>query len=606
MSQLVHLNIKDVFAFSRLDLELPLGKPLLITGRNSSGKTGLARILAALTSGTSNPAGVSAAHMKHYVRDGAAEGYAALGEFVWQPPQGVTIPTGEKPQASPYAVGLVNFLVNSRTKADRARVWEHLFLPKDARAILEPKWQQSPQQLLAVLEQIEKDGWESASAIFKNQKLQFRRTWEEVTGERFGLKKAAQWKPKDWSVDLEGLSEDDVLNSVTEASEALRALTMRGAVSQDRINRAIEMQKDLPEAESKLMKIEEAHQSSFENRKKVLKSMNAAKMEIEKSEKCIQVILREVNVIKEAFQSAQSMKPDAICPSCNAKLMFSQPEGVVLFKDQDLVEMKENANKKLLELKKDHSEQEAVLAQNERVYNRFKADLKQIEQDLDKTLDERAQQRALVRSIKNEAEYAHRQPQTDDINALISEQENKLAEAKTRLKAWQDNRNAQRAFDNYTEKETVEKLLGPDGAKAELMAFYMQHINKLLVALSKRTGWLPVIVTRTYEVLSNGRPAFDAFCAKNERQKAQWMLQAACAMPIPRIQGYDLQGADHASQWLIFDEADILRGDSWDGLVAMSDALMSKIPGLQVVVCATETAAPDGWNVVNLSEGGAK
>ena len=130
------LSISNLFCYAEATIDFEPG-PTLITGKNSSGKTSLAYIIGALVSHSQNPAGLSAASAKAYVRDGSIEGSALLDGVEWAPPGGLTIPIGAKPSAPPHAVGLVDFF-KGRTKNDRAKVWEGMFLPEDPESILRP------------------------------------------------------------------------------------------------------------------------------------------------------------------------------------------------------------------------------------------------------------------------------------------------------------------------------------------------------------------------------------------------------------------------------------------------------------------------------------
>ena len=227
------LEIRNIFCFEALDFQIAPGRTL-ITGPNSAGKTSIARILGAVTAHHSNPAGLSAAVMKTYLRDGSIEGHARIdGGATWRPPK-IEVATGTEPEARAHQVGLVDFV----SKGD-AKVYEDLFLPADPEPLLAPRWQQSSQQLQTVLAMIREHGWKAAYDTYHARQLESRRRWESVTGDRYGARKAAQWRPATWDEDLDGLSEDDVLSALTETQDALRAVGVRHAIEQDRIDRGV-------------------------------------------------------------------------------------------------------------------------------------------------------------------------------------------------------------------------------------------------------------------------------------------------------------------------------------------------------------------------------
>ena len=583
------VQIKDIFCYPETDLDLAEDTPNLVTGPNSCGKTSLARVIAALVTHDPNPAGMSAAHAKAYVRDGAAEGYAALEEVVWSPPSGMTIPPGEKPQSLPHTVGLVDFLAATRSKSDRSKVWEGLFLPEDPEAILRPRWKQSQQQLQAVLEQIktEKGGWEAVANIYKGQKLQFRRRWEEITGQRFGDKKAAEWKPDDWHVDLEGLSEDDVMTAVTEASDALRAISVRQAVDQERIDKGIEARDvDVPRVEAKIEErrnVLKPLQEIFEKKKAALEPLTAKRVEIGAQ---VDKIKKDAAALKTKISAAKEPAPDADCPHCGEPLTITADK-VSKFTKGNFAEQKARAQQSLDEMKKSYDELTKAHKNAVDQENDAKTNVEMARRDMDdvsREINEFAGELSVHKRTAADAEL-----EVDDgvSEAERSKLENAKANAQSRLHAWRRNRDAAQAYENYVEKEATQKLLEADGARGEHMQKHMENVRKCLKSVTDKTGWKPITVTRTYEVLSNGRPA--QLCAANEQMKCQWALQTACAML-----------KQPASRWLILDAADVLRGEDWDGLVTLVDAVHSKFPALQVVVCATLTDTPEGWTGVPL------
>ena len=147
--------------------------------------------------------------------------------------------------------------------------------------------------------------------------------------------------------------------------------------------------------------------------------------------------------------------------------------------------------------------------------------------------------------------------------------------ARVRHEAWLKMRDAQRAHENVVEQAAIAALLGPKGARHEYMQEQMDRVRRALDTIEKVTGWLPLGVTADYEVTSNGRPV--KICAMNEQRKGQWSIQIALAMLDPHC------------KWVVLDAADLLRGDSWTGLVNLVDRLAAKRDDLSVVVCATLT-----------------
>ena len=204
------MTIRDIFTYKEVSFNIPEHGAMLVTGKHSSGKTSMARVFAALTTHQFNPAGLSAAASKAYVREGAIEGFAEFDGVIWQPPNNNAVPNNKKPTASRHTVNMVNFMQQARSKNERAEVWEGLFLPEDPAAILEPRWTGDKKQLPTILEMISKHGWSAAASVYKEQSLQYRREWEKIAGERFKPASGNTWVPANWQTDLATASEDDL------------------------------------------------------------------------------------------------------------------------------------------------------------------------------------------------------------------------------------------------------------------------------------------------------------------------------------------------------------------------------------------------------------
>ena len=233
------LTIHNVLCHEDLQITIPVGA-VLITGENSAGKSSVARILAAVTTHNTNPACLSAAFAKTYLKKGCIEGTAALSDgATWIVPSKMEIPAGVEPETGVHMAGVVNFIEHHQNAEARAKVFEDIFLPPDADALLRPLWKQSEQQLQSVLKLIAAKGWKAAHGVYDEQKKDSGRQWGRIAGIAYTKKRGSQWRPADWSTDIEGLSEDDVLTALTEAQDALRAVGVRQAVDQDRVDRGI-------------------------------------------------------------------------------------------------------------------------------------------------------------------------------------------------------------------------------------------------------------------------------------------------------------------------------------------------------------------------------
>ena len=581
----MELIIENIFCYESLNVEIPRG-PVLITGENSTGKTSLARILACLTSHNQNPAGLSGAATKAYVRDGAVEGMASLGGVVWQPPSGLAVPTGIKPIAPPHAVGLVKFM-SGRSANERAKVWEGMFLPEDPEPILEPVWNLPKNQLFAVLKTIRDEGWEEAQKIYHGQALASRRQWEDITGERYGIAKASQWKPKSWETDLDGLSEDDVRSAITNANDALRQLGVKQAVEQDRVDRGVEARDNtLPIIVSTLADKKAVRQPIIEEVGSLRKDRAELTQDFERAKSNMNAQSSKARGIKNGILEMQDDK-SLPCPHCGEGLQVQQGK-VVAYSNVVDPETIASEKEKLSEIRK--------------VFDSYKVSaealskkIKVVTEQLLERQEEVGRQSAKISELEGQLNMVERTAKDADLTASAgtdeaerSRLENIRDAAIERMKAWMKQRDAKRSHENYVEQNAVVKLLSPTGARALYMKKHMDRVRSVLANITKRTGWRPITVTQGYEYTSGGRPV--QLIAANEQWKVQVALQVACAM------------LTRWCQWLVIDAADLLRDGSWDGLVTLVDLLKEKRPHFHIVVCATSTAVPEGWNLIDLDD----
>lgn len=580
------LSISNVFCHEFLEIGIPAGATL-ITGENSSGKTSIARVLAALTTHTTNPAKLSAALAKTYLRQGAVEGYATLSDGpTWILPAKMEVPAGVEPETGLHMVGVVDFIGSPGSSiTDRAAIYESLFLPDNPADLLRPVWKQSEQQLETVLDIIKKKGWKTAAALYDEQKREAGRSWGNITGQRYTKKRGPLWRPEDWQADMEGLSEDDVLTALTEAQDALRAAGVRHAVAQDRVDRGVEARDEKVPAQEAVVQALKEEVDALEAELEPMRARGTAKKTEEtEARNAVGRIQNEITGLK-AVMGEEVPEARYSCPECGAPLEWENG-ALVHFKPPEARDAEADAARlnelqgKLHEAEQKLEGIEGEFAEMQEAFSgkRSKARLK---------ADEYNQAMGVLREYRRQAEDANLTA-GDSNEAERSILENNRDRADARRKAWVANRDAQLAHQNYVEYEMVAALLGPTGARATHMKGQMDRVRSALASISARSGWMPITITEAYEVVSGGYPA--VLAAENEKRKCQWAIQAALAM------------LNRDAHWLVLDAADLLRGQSWEGLEALVGALVSKRPDLHVVVCATETVAPAGWHAINLSE----
>ena len=575
------LTISNVLYHEDLEIEISPGATL-ITGENSAGKSSVARVLSSLTTHNTNPRKLSAALSKMYLRKGAVEGYASLSDGpTWIVPNKMEIPDGLEPETGEHMVGIIDFIRSpGSSAADRAAIYEQLFLPDNAEELLRPVWNVSEQQLATVVNIIEKKGgWKAAFKVYDEQKKEAGRKWQGATGVQYTKKRGTEWKPDEWETDLEGLSEDDVLSAVAEAQDALRAAGVRQAIDQDRVDRGIESrdqkvpaQKEVVDGLKAEAEAAQAEMKAFADQGKEQRTV------VESAKKALTYVEQRIEKAKmPPSEEDAGGKPYAHCPWCEQPLdqhfeKWVEPEAeeqpsetLIAELDAERVEYDQKLvteTDALKEISEQYGQKRAAAEEKTAEYN---------------------QALGLLREYQNQAKDADLEV-SESNEAQRSQLENERDRATARRKAWETNRDAQRHHENYVEYEEIAKLLGPTGARAKHMKQNMEKVRAALKSISAKTGWNEITITDTYEVMTGGFPA--ALTSENENKKCQWALQAALTM------------LDKNAHWLILDAADSLFNKSWDGLVGLCDALVAKRPDLYLVVCATATTAPEGWDEV--------
>ena len=561
------LYAENILKFQELDVEIGDGITLVV-GPNSAGKSCLAAILAALTAHNSNPLHFSGAASTLYVRDGAGEGMAELDGVQFRPGAGISTPTGQEPTASIESAGLVDFVAKAQTPSARAKVWKSLFLPDSPRELLEPVWTLGKRQLEKTLEIIEDRGWENAEKIYIDQRRAAKQKWKGITGQDFGAKKAASWKPEGFQPELEGASESDLIDALSHARAAREGATVVQAIAESDIEKARVVRDDvIPGLQGKLEKAKEGRLDAG----KLQQTAEAAhKTALENK----QTSEARIDRASRALEAEAPLE----CPTCKSGLAMQQG---VLSKWRELTPEQQTQAKAAIQEEVERTEKldtaisDAASNRNEalKIYKTAQREVFEVEAELN--------------TARSAARFADRTPQQGAHEGTLAALERAVEVSRRDLEAWRANRDAQEQVESVTQLEVVLGLLGPGGPRSQGIRQGITNINAVLKRVEALSGWKPITLSPDYQLFSGGRQI--QAVAKNEKLKAQWSLQVACAM---------LSG----NQWVILDELDTLRESAWDGLVDVINAISKGMPELRIVLCGTRGIdEPDGWAVVELA-----
>ena len=563
------LYIENLLCHQNLQVDFDEGVNL-VTGRHSTGKTSLSVILGALLSGDSNPLNLSATQKKSYITDGCTEGVAKLEDVSWNPTRGISSPHGQEPQEKPHVVNLVDFTSAMSLKA-RGEVWEGLFLPDNPREILEKAWTLPARQLDVVVEMIEKNGgeWSVAQKIYEDQRKESKRRWSRITGKPYGAKVAASWVPEGWSLELDGQSEEELQERITEARDMLTAATAKIVIKASAIAEAKRKRdKELPELEKQIEQAKKQEQEFRDNVEKKTKDYSKLESKVKK----LKEIVREGDWLLEK-------KPQYVCPSCEV--------GLEVTRSGELRQWEQPGEAELKEAKVRSKKAKGTLNSDERVLCMERDLLKEIQGKM-RAAGQRVY--ALERDfnrVSRESKLADSEATDDEMTGSEkANAESALDDAKRKYEAYKQFHAAQKEFNNIRHLEYIVNLLGPSGIRNQIMQQVVDRVKKILKRAKEITGWMETSISRDYSLSSGGRPL--ALTATNENLKAQYLMQIAVGM---------LKNA----QWIVLDNVDVIKDESWGGLVKLVNALASKRPGIRIVLCGTSVENPDeSWNVINL------
>ena len=560
----MELSIKNILGIKEATIDFKPGSTL-ITGKNSTGKTSIYTVLSALLAQNNNPFHVSAADQKWYVHDDAQEGHATMGGVKWQPKTGISAPKGQQALCTPYSVGLVDFCDPKSRKARQA-IWEDLFLPDNPAELLKPVWTQTEKQLQAVLDKIEETGdWNKALQMYEDQRRLFKSKWCETTGsQRYGVKVAANWTPPNWNPMLDGESSESLQAELVDARDHLQSMMAVQAVSAAQIEEAQSVRdvhlpnatKERTDLQDRIAIVDKDIAEFRSKEQRMMEKINKAEDWIRKTKKVLTAV------------------PEHYCPHCN--------EGVEMLEGQ-LIPWVKPSGEKLDEMRSKYDEVKEKLEKGKKNLKQVKIDNSHLSERKSKLMGEVHEKNGQIAMLKKRAAFADSEVASIDESAK-TKAEDAVRRAHEKLDAFERRETAKAHHNNVVYMDEICELLGPNGARAVHIQECMSKIQKVLDRINSITGWLPIGLTNEYQVTSNDRPI--QFCAKNERYKAQWALQVACAYYAK-------------DNWILIDESDALRDESWEGLVRLGAGLTRKNNSLRVIVCATSSEIK-GWHEVKL------
>ena len=365
---------------------------------------------------------------------------------------------------------------------------------------------------------------------------------------------------------MKGASDSDLEATLVDARDHLQMITNTQAISASQINEAKRIKETvLPEAE------EHERTLRTELNGKHIAKQSELQAEVNRRE----ADLKELKTEYESAQETLKATPPYTCPSCSANLQMKI--GKLLPWDAASKEELNTLAARVEEIKNKAIEKQKSL-------NGFKTDLAAASTIVNEKKDALQLHRGKVSTLKRQSELADAQVVAEVDEGERATAQQTVQEAQILLDSFRKRQLAQREHDNVVHLTAVMDLLGPSGVRFESMQKKMDVVRRFLKRVEDLTGWLPLNIGTDYSITSGGRPI--QLVARNERLKAQWSLQIACAL---------LSG----DKWCLLDEGDTLRNESWDGLINLVNGICAKYKDIRVIVCAT-SADVDGWTRIEL------
>lgn len=298
------IQIRDFRRIERADLT---ANPIcLIAGHNGAGKTSTYQaIQAALLQAPLTLPGVLMKTADAMVRTGAKVGTVKAMDgdstiTIAYPSCNIEIEGAAPPMASEVAAGRLSIL--DLSEKERAAALVDVLKCQPSRAELAEVMTDigyTGKAVDAVWAEIEEKGWDVAHAKSREAGTKLKGSWETVTAEKWGDKKADGWLPQGWTDDLNDAKLEDLQMDAVDAQSALEREIQNGAVDASRIDE-LRLQSDA------------ARGADVAGRQSAADTIREE--------------LQELKDQRAALPPADDVK-GVPCPSCGTHLVYDKPYG---------------------------------------------------------------------------------------------------------------------------------------------------------------------------------------------------------------------------------------------------------------------------------------
>ena len=546
----IQIEVSNMLRIEQAKLDLIPGHVTVVTGPNEAGKTSFATLAGAILSRDENPLGAGKGQGSLYLHDQAENGHVSLrltnpsdeNDVVevakWDAKSGEMMRYDINARASGLgAVGLVDFCAQMTGPAKTA-LWESWFLPpvEEMRQAIKRQLQSQmkPEQLEEIMQLIDGGNLKNVVDAYTARRRSSKEKWMGVTGETWGLTKAADWIPSGWSADMDGLTLAALEEELEIAQDELRSQQIDHAVSVSDIQAAKKARLDASEVakKGKALKVE---LGVIEKR---VVERNAHHDELKQD---LADATRELEAHRRSEPNEQQFKE---CGACGAKLIVRTNESVLpVYQDDELRKAKEIWEIQCKKLQTARDKAKDLLNGFSETYLPLAEKFQTKTNDLNALRGEHA---ALVKAA------AHADSEATEVDhEAIESAEKAVEKAKSRLQLVSLRNEARQHHDDILAYELVVKILGPAGIRATTMKKSMDEFRANLDRVHKVTGWPRVELDNAYNLSIGGRK-FLRVCAASARLRANYAIQIALALakqePVVILDAVDMLQVEHQQE----------------------------------------------------------
>jgi hypothetical protein len=523
--------------------EINLQKIVLIAADNEGGKTSFIQACrAVLTEQTMPVEELTKKSASLLVHSGTAgceiEVVTNEGESKITFPSLTKTSSGKPLEISEFASGARSLL--NIEKKQRSNIISDMLQcsPTQAELIDELKKQNITDAATAskIWQTVQAQGWDSALSTAQETGAKNKTLWENETGENFGIKKAAEWMPKEWTPDLAMAKREDLEGLVKQEQEWLEIAISDQAVSTAEIDNFKKLSSPLQTFNSKITALEAE--------------------------------IGNLQTIKEGLQKLLANLPPAkqpdteICPHCKGLLTIINGK-IAIATTLSAAELKQRCDN-IAQTEDQIRTQSASISTKNTEMVTLRAQ-QRIASDAALKLKKISEQKKPMQAGKNNVE---------DCRARV-------ATAQGRLSAFDRRAKATRYAGLIETNQRIIDMLSPAGLRLTVLKNKLTEFNQRCKNLCDIADWAPVELREDMSVVYRGTPYM--LISTAAQFKTRIILQIASAIidgsPLVLIDAADVLTSNINRNGLF----SLLLASGLQAIVAMSFGASKLVPRLQKI-----------------------